>query len=385
MHLLNAHALKRSYPHGAARRAKRTAVRHVGVAQDPDSDEEEEEGGEEEDPIPLNVREFITNQWTSWPLSASVVPRDEEHRRPKLKGWTDETVTRETREEEQTPAGEVLREVVMAVLVRRANERVRGEGRAGLKPSVDDAESGRVLGPVVASVVASVDELLMGLNSEREHYVKGLVPEEAGGSGRHKWEAPREGSDREEEEEQETVGKKKKRKRAAPEEYAKYLRNRRYRLRLRDWSQVVGVAAIRGWEKETVSRAARACARLFGEDMGFRSMPKKGTGEVWHAKDGAPTREAKKAQSKRKRKRKTADGFLEVVKVSWGSNLRKARVSRVLLDRKKESGTWKRKEMGWKGNKIVEFRAKREVASDGDEEMYQDGDKETEEIGRAHV
>lgn len=44
------------------------------------------------------------------------------------------------------------------------------------------------------------------------------------------------------------------------------------RLGLRDWSDVLGMAALTGWDRDVVSRAGRRCARLFDEDMGFRTF-----------------------------------------------------------------------------------------------------------------
>lgn len=40
----------------------------------------------------------------------------------------------------------------------------------------------------------------------------------------------------------------------------------------RDWSEVLGVAAMTGWEQSVIDRAARRCAALFGEGMNIRLM-----------------------------------------------------------------------------------------------------------------
>ncbi|KAI7359391.1 hypothetical protein KC320_g442 [Hortaea werneckii] len=44
-------------------------------------------------------------------------------------------------------------------------------------------------------------------------------------------------------------------------------------LGLRDWSEVLGVAALTGWDQTVVDRTARRCAALFGEKMAMRFMP----------------------------------------------------------------------------------------------------------------
>ncbi|EMD65637.1 hypothetical protein GGP41_010508 [Bipolaris sorokiniana] len=38
---------------------------------------------------------------------------------------------------------------------------------------------------------------------------------------------------------------------------------------LMDWSEVLGLAAVRGWDKAAVARTAQRCAALFGESMSF--------------------------------------------------------------------------------------------------------------------
>lgn len=44
------------------------------------------------------------------------------------------------------------------------------------------------------------------------------------------------------------------------------------KLQLRDWSDVVGTAALAGWDPAIVQRASERCARLFGENMLFRTF-----------------------------------------------------------------------------------------------------------------
>ncbi|OBT87682.1 hypothetical protein VE02_02697 [Pseudogymnoascus sp. 03VT05] len=49
-------------------------------------------------------------------------------------------------------------------------------------------------------------------------------------------------------------------------------RGSRARLGVRDWSEVIGAAALVGWPEEVVERAGRRCATLFGEGMGVRVL-----------------------------------------------------------------------------------------------------------------
>ncbi|KAK0308643.1 hypothetical protein LTR91_019201 [Friedmanniomyces endolithicus] len=46
----------------------------------------------------------------------------------------------------------------------------------------------------------------------------------------------------------------------------------RHELGQRDWSDVLGIAALVGWDSAVIDRVARRCASLFGEGMAFRTM-----------------------------------------------------------------------------------------------------------------
>ncbi|KAI7263136.1 hypothetical protein KC345_g9215 [Hortaea werneckii] len=51
-------------------------------------------------------------------------------------------------------------------------------------------------------------------------------------------------------------------------------------LGLRDWSEVLGVAALTGWDQTVVDRTAQRCAALFGEKMAMRFMPERPVDKV---------------------------------------------------------------------------------------------------------
>lgn len=61
-------------------------------------------------------------------------------------------------------------------------------------------------------------------------------------------------------------------KRSSPRTKARSLRQKRARAGLRDWSDVLGIAAMQGWDRQVVDAAARRCAALFGEGMDFRVL-----------------------------------------------------------------------------------------------------------------
>jgi len=282
-HLYNAHVLKKEYPYGAAGERRN-----------------------EEKEVPENWRRFIKNQWTAWPLETKDVPREHDHMPGKVNALGRKGVRSSQRTVGTTrgkgagctaPSG-MLEEMLTVLVMRKAKERIRVEKRDEMEPAVDDGETKRLVLPVVRNIISRLDTLLVGLHQEREHYVKDLIP---GGDAKYKWQktraAAREGSvdpdapndDDDSSSSSQQQGKKRKRGRATPENYAHYLRNRWRRVRPRDWSQVMGMAGIKGWEQAPLEETAKRCAKLFGQDMKFRTLgtsSKKGT--VWTAIEGLP-------------------------------------------------------------------------------------------------
>ncbi|MCJ1306484.1 hypothetical protein MMC25_000127 [Agyrium rufum] len=49
-------------------------------------------------------------------------------------------------------------------------------------------------------------------------------------------------------------------------------------LGLRDWSDILGMASLTGWDQDVVKRAAERCANLFEEEMEFRTLEEKAAG-----------------------------------------------------------------------------------------------------------
>lgn len=48
----------------------------------------------------------------------------------------------------------------------------------------------------------------------------------------------------------------------------------------RDWSEVLGIASMSGWDPAVVDRAAKRCAALFGEHMALKVMPETAAGNA---------------------------------------------------------------------------------------------------------
>ena len=63
----------------------------------------------------------------------------------------------------------------------------------------------------------------------------------------------------------------------ASEESASTSRDWSTRAGLMDWSEVLGLAAVRGWDEQAVARTAQRCAALFGESMSFMPLDESST------------------------------------------------------------------------------------------------------------
>lgn len=145
-----------------------------------------------------------------------------------------------------------------------------GRGRALLRtvPAIltDDDQSKCILGPPTSHVLSKLDNLLTDLHKSRQNSASNQL---------HGQDA--------------TVDRKpQKRKRAstvdlgADRSSADKMNSKRdhekhpsgsHQSGLRDWSEVLGMAALTGWDQSIVDRAAKRCAILFGEIMSLRVMP----------------------------------------------------------------------------------------------------------------
>ena len=60
-------------------------------------------------------------------------------------------------------------------------------------------------------------------------------------------------------------------------------------LGLRDWSDVVGIASLTGWDEQVVRRTTKRCEKLFGEAMRFRTLDERQTRYPRHSSHRAMT------------------------------------------------------------------------------------------------
>ena len=174
----------------------------------------------------------------------------------------------------------------------------------GQKPVVmaDDQRASEILQPTVQHMMTRLDNLLMGLHHARNTY----LPAEDSGSEAHGHTGKRstsrgrpkktkqEQSDTEEgveaghdalnhassDSDDYNPSRKKSGshrrslhpKGSLPRSRSQKFRDRKGRLGLRDWSDVLGIASMIGWRQNVVSNATARCATIFEEGIEFRTL-----------------------------------------------------------------------------------------------------------------
>ena len=156
-------------------------------------------------------------------------------------------------------------------------------------PLADDDKARRLLLPSTRHIISQLDHLLMALHHARQSYALPILTDkddaitssatdgESKSSGsskkrRQRSDAQLASSISSVDTEASVQSSSSRRKKGVWKEGSR-CRNRRFkRLGLRDWSDVLGTAALTGWNEDVVARASERCAELFGENMLFRTF-----------------------------------------------------------------------------------------------------------------
>lgn len=128
----------------------------------------------------------------------------------------------------------------------------------------DDEEASRLLKQSVCHTGMKFDDILVGLHKSRQHHASSFAAYS----------------------DADTRSRPHKRKRQATidekpdlQEHAQQQASH-HTLGTRDWSEVLGIASLVGWNPAVIDRAAKRCAALFGESMLFRTMPETAAGSA---------------------------------------------------------------------------------------------------------
>ena len=254
--------------------------------------------------------------WTAWPLPPGEVPREKEG-----KCWEAEGGLERQPSVEKGRSSEKLRELLIAEVLRRARLRfdqrepkdpsaegahsqqasqIKEPARApkhendkrrskNLKPVImaDDERASEILRPTVSRILAKLDGLLLGLHHARSSYsaiddFASEFQDQVAESSRKQTRSalpPNQSaavaSARSVDSDISERSKSKKRMRSESRSQCsriRSIRTRRRRLGLRDWSDVLGVASMTGWDPNVIDRAAARCASLFREGVTFRTL-----------------------------------------------------------------------------------------------------------------
>lgn len=169
---------------------------------------------------------------------------------------------------------------------------------------VDDDKASDILEPTMNHILAKLDDLLMGLHHARSAYMApdGSTSEfeidvrapRQSKQGKGKPSKSRQGRGRPsicgkssagvkieiaENSRPSSTSRTRSQRTSSTGRKAQSFQSRKARVGLRDWSDVLGIASMIGWESAVVERAATRCATLFEEGISFRTLGE-GTDEV---------------------------------------------------------------------------------------------------------
>ncbi|KAK5674933.1 hypothetical protein LTS10_012345 [Elasticomyces elasticus] len=164
---------------------------------------------------------------------------------------------------------------------------------------VDDEEAGNIAKPMVRHILSKLDDLLAGMHTSRvgqrrersgsrsrsgsrprpsrsgsrsRSRPRSQAPARSSERGRSRVKPESSGSDMHSEDGESETSTRSKPRRASQQP--------RHELGQRDWSDVLGIASLAGWDQAVIDRAARRCASLFGESMNIRNMPETDAGQA---------------------------------------------------------------------------------------------------------
>ncbi|KAL8950133.1 MAG: hypothetical protein Q9222_003810 [Ikaeria aurantiellina] len=248
--------------------------------------------GERNDDRPTHYRKswLPKRTWTAWPTIPDNVPRASD-----CTEWSAETyeilgVGRQI----QRPS-EVLQDLLLARACKKAKEAFLerewedAEAEDAAPVALEDDERSRViLQPLINHILGKLDTLLMGLHHARNSYATfhtEVVPDEdseaasLGGKKRKRASSRASSTRRSRRRRRSSTGMP---AHASGNDEATSRRSSRRRQRsssvkdigfgLRDWSDVLGVASMCGWDPAVVARATARCSDLFDEGIIFRTL-----------------------------------------------------------------------------------------------------------------
>ena len=250
-----------------------------------------------------NPREWVPRRdWTTWPLPPDELPLEDDRYRAGqptdgLDAWTikhaDEKDWKPSRDLEELLLEQFLKQkrlklgndpITVNQSTRRAGSSIplatvpdeaalliddgvdssSDSEMSGIGFMMDEDKAKRILQPAIRRILSQLDDLLLGLHKARPSQTGSLPNKKRKLSDNSEDSFTGATTDLSTEETEGfgsgTVGNRKKRG------------YKQVRCTDRDWSEVLGTAALIGWDADVVKTAARRCSELFGESMTFQTM-----------------------------------------------------------------------------------------------------------------
>lgn len=272
IHLYNAHAITaRLYDQDAVSKAKPWDSKRTWFKPD-------EKGN-----LPWHPPPF----WTAWPLPAADVPRPGEDFGKSLPTKDLDGVTWK-KQQIWRPGGD-LEDEVQALMLRTANRRFQARRKGDIEPVdhqnfhqlqfiADDDQASRILRPSARHILSKLDDLLLALHKSRA--AQKVIHDTSNGQSRplsrkRKRAGSKAGRLDARSSSSQQAASVSADDQITPEPWSDEARSRPFKVLhgTRDWSEVLGIAAMAGWDQAVVARAAGRCSSLFGEHMTFRKHP----------------------------------------------------------------------------------------------------------------
>lgn len=212
--------------------------------------------------------------WTAWPLPPEALPSTHEPsfaaQRSQRSGWVIENTS-------SGDMGGQMQEELLAIFLRLAKEHLLTRGNFAVL--ADDTIAFGLLQPTINSILDDLDTLALAIYRTRLNHCGSGIYERFSQSeltsGAESTDATF-GSKPGPFEARTRKSRNRKRSSSAPaqpdsdnESLKAAQEQKQNSLGLMDWSDVLGLAAIRGWNQGAIARTAQRCAALFQESMSF--------------------------------------------------------------------------------------------------------------------
>lgn len=163
-----------------------------------------------------------------------------------------------------------------------ADEEVRKGSNSRPVVMADDDKARALLQLPIRHTLQKLDDLLTGLHHARQSYLNPDETNSGTDTATSRESSVARNSRTRSKSRSRSVSQNRKKKPTSVSSRARRLGE----IRPRDWSEVLGVAMMTGWDSEVVKRATARCSQLFGEQMEFRGLGEQSIRVSGHDRQG---------------------------------------------------------------------------------------------------